>query len=133
MRNTNSTLQYKWFNEVWNNGNESAINDLMTEDAIAHGLTDQRGPEAFKTFYNNFKKQFSNIDIEVEDVVVQDDMEVSRCKVKAIETATGKPVEFSGTCMTQIKDGKIAEAWNHFDFLSMYQQLGHTLTPPGNQ
>ena len=27
-----------------------------------------------------------------------------------------------------IKDGKIVEGWNNFDFLSMYQQLGMTLS-----
>jgi predicted ester cyclase len=104
----------------------------MTEDAIAHGLTDERGPAAFKTFYENFQKQFSNIHVEVQEVISEDDMEVSRTMVKATEIATGKPVMFSGLCMTQIKDGKIAEAWNHYDFLSMYQQLGHYLTAPAS-
>lgn len=130
MRDKNSTLQYRWFDEVWNKGNENAIDELMTEDAIAHGLSDEKGPAGFKTFYRNFKNQFSNIDIEVEDVVTQDDMEVGRCKVNLTETATGKDVAFSGLCMTKIKNGKIDEAWNHFDFLSMFQQLGHSLTPP---
>jgi hypothetical protein len=26
-------------------------------------------------------------------------------------------------CVARIKDGKLAEGWNHFDFPSMYQHL----------
>ena len=35
---------------------------------------------------------------------------------------------FTGMCIARIKDGKIAEGWNNFDFLSMYQQLGMQLS-----
>ena len=31
--------------------------------------------------------------------------------------------------MVRVEGGKIAEAWNHYDFLDMYQQLGQVLTP----
>jgi predicted ester cyclase len=31
-------------------------------------------------------------------------------------------------CIARIENGKIAEAWNNFDFLSMYQQLGMQLS-----
>jgi predicted ester cyclase len=31
---------------------------------------------------------------------------------------------FSGVCVGRIKDGRLVEAWNHFDFLGLYQQLG---------
>jgi hypothetical protein len=30
-------------------------------------------------------------------------------------------------CIARIENGKIAEAWNNFDFLSMYQRLGMQL------
>jgi predicted ester cyclase len=32
--------------------------------------------------------------------------------------------------MLRIKDGKIVEAWNNFDFMSMFQQLGAIQPPP---
>jgi hypothetical protein len=38
--------------------------------------------------------------------------------------ATNRPVEFTGICIVRICEGKIAEAWNNFDFMSMFQQLG---------
>lgn len=38
MRNSKSTLLYKWFNEAWNNDNESAIEKLMTTDSYDHSI-----------------------------------------------------------------------------------------------
>jgi predicted ester cyclase len=131
MRNVQSTLLFKWFNEVWNKGDENAIDKLLTSDAKANGIIadDQpKGSEGFKLFFNDFRKQFHDIKIDVEDVIAQDEIETARTTVSAIHTDTGKKVTFSGMCMAKIKDGKIAEAWNNFDFLNMYQQLGQKLT-----
>lgn len=88
------------------------------------------GPgEGFKIFYNNFKSQFRNINIEIEDVVTQDDIESARTIVNAVHAETGSPVTFSGICMARISNGKIAEAWNQYDFLNMYNQIGLKLVP----
>ena len=38
--------------------------------------------------------------------------------------ASLKPVDFWGMTMVRVRDGKIVEAWNTFDFLSFYQQIG---------
>ena len=132
MRNIQSTLLYKWFNEVWNDDNEDAIDALMTCDVHAHGIVpdDQPcGADAFKIFFREFRSQFHDVKISVDDVIKQDDIESARNTIHAVHTATGKPVSFSGICMVQIKDGKIAEAWNQYDFLSLYQQTGQKLVP----
>ena len=39
------------------------------------------------------------------------------------EAGTGKPVKFSGMVISRWRDGKIAEAWNNFDFHLMELQL----------
>lgn len=38
--------------------------------------------------------------------------------------ATGRPVEFTGVAIVRISGGKMVEAWNNFDFMSMFEQLG---------
>jgi len=132
MRNVQSTLLYKWFNEVWNKGDENAIDKLMTPDSDAHGILKEdqpKGAEGFKIFFNDFRNQFHDIKIDVEDVISQDDIEAARTIVNAIHTESKKPVTFSGLCMVRIADGKIAKAWNNYDFLNLYQQLGQKLTP----
>ena len=132
MRNVQSTLLYQWFDEVWNKNDENAIDKLMTNDSRAHGIVTEdqpRGAEGFKLFFKDFNSQFHNIKIDVEDVISQDDMESARTTVNAIHTESKKAVIFSGICMVRVADGKIAEAWNNYDFLNLYQQLGQKLTP----
>jgi len=132
MREAKSTILYKWFNDVWNNDDETAIEKLMTHDSSAKGILPEehpKGAEGFKIFFRDFRNQFHNINIEIEDVIAQDDMESARTIVNAIHTATGKNVSFTGICMVRVQDGKIAEAWNNYDFLNMYQQLGQNLSP----
>jgi predicted ester cyclase len=131
MRNVQSTLLYKWFDKVWNKGDENAIDELMTNDSEAHGIIPEgqpKGAAGFKIFYKGFRNQLHDIHITVDDVVSQDDLESARTTVTAIHTQTGKAVKFSGICMVRVADGKIAEAWNNYDFLDMYQQLGLKLT-----
>lgn len=131
MRNVKSTLTYKWFEDIWNNGDEHAIDRLVSPGAKVHGIADQHlsGPEGFKTFYRDFKSQFHDIKMTVEDVVAQDDFEAARTTVNAIHTESNKPVTFTGMCMARIADGQVQEAWNNYDFLTMYQHLGQSLAP----
>jgi predicted ester cyclase len=131
MRDTKSTLLNRWFEEVWNQNLEDSIDKLMTTDSHAHGILpsdQQQGAPGFKLFYRGFKEQFDNIRIIIKDVISQDDMECALTEVTAQHRETGKTVRFSGQCMVRVQDGKIAEAWNHYDFLDMYQQLGQVLT-----
>ena len=59
----------------------------------------------------------------------------ARCTVRAKHqgdtlgfAATQRPVEFTGMCFTRWRNGQIVEAWNNFDFMAMFHQLG--VTPP---
>jgi predicted ester cyclase len=130
MRDLKSTLSYRWFQEVWNEGREDLIDELMSQKSIVHGIAEgqTKGAEGFKSFYRDFKSQFHDIRVDFQDALSQDNMECALAQVTATHTETGKKVSFSGLCMCRFEDGKIAEAWNHYDFLSMHQQLGRVLT-----
>jgi len=56
---------------------------------------------------------------------------VAYCRVTATHggpglgvAATGRPVSVHGMTMARIADGRIAEGWNCYDFLGLFQQLG---------
>jgi len=38
--------------------------------------------------------------------------------------ATQSPVDFTGMTIVRIKNGKIVEAWNNFDFMTLHRQVG---------
>jgi predicted SnoaL-like aldol condensation-catalyzing enzyme len=135
MTDAPSTIVHKWFQEVWNNGREDVIGELMADQAIAHGITDainDRGPEGFRRFYQKFRTDFSDIYVATDKIMRDEDLEVAHCHVTATHAESGTPVSFSGMTMARIVDGKIIEAWNYFDFLGMYQQLGMELAPKSN-
>jgi predicted ester cyclase len=93
-----------------------------------------RGPTDFKPFFRQFRAAFPDIRITVEDVLVDGDRIAARCSVTAKHTGPGimpaptnKSVSITGMCISRVENGKIAEGWNNFDFLSLYQQLGMQL------
>ncbi len=135
MRNIKDTLSYKWFTEVWNKRSEEAIKRMMIDDSIARGIEgtgipDNRhtkGAEGFRLFFRGFCSVFKDIHVDIEDVVCQDDTEAARIVVHAIHKESSARVQFTGISMIRKEDGRIAEAWNNFDFLTMYQQIGMKL------
>ena len=136
MSENNKALMRRWFEEVWNKGRAEAIPEMFADEGIAHGLSDDpasplRGPAGFLPFHAQFREAFPNIEVVVEDQIAEGDRVATRCSVRGKHAgdslgfaATGSPVEFTGITITRIKDGKIVEAWNNFDFMKMYKQLG---------
>lgn len=130
------TFLHRWFEEVWNQGNESAIDELLHDDVIAYGLTDAkgetvRGKEDFKAFFRNFRSAVPDIRVELGETMCDGDRVAAVCHVRGVHSGDGIPVavnnaplNFSGILMVRLKDGKIAEAWNYFDFMTMFGQMG---------
>ncbi len=136
MSEANKQILKRWFDEVWNNGNADAIAEMFAAEGIAHGLTDDlenplRGPDSFRTFHATFRGAFPDIIVAVEDMIAEGDKVAARCSVRGKHegdnlgfAATQAPVEFTGITIVRIKDGQIVEAWNNFDFMRMYRQVG---------
>ena len=124
-----SALLQQWYDEVWNKANEDFIDQAMDKDVIVHGLDPEgttKGIESFKLFYQNFRKEFPVTTVEVQTLVSDGQFATGYCNVSA-KNAAGKDVSFTGLSVIKFKDGKLVEGWNNFDFLKMYQQLGHIL------
>ena len=126
----------RWFDEVWNKGREEAIEEMFAADGVAHGLVDEngeelRGPAGFKPFFRRFRAAFPDIEVSVEDCICEGDRAAARCTVRAIHqgdglgvAATNNAVEFDGLCIIRVRDGRIVEAWNNFDFARLNRQIG---------
>ena|SRR3982750_2304236 len=129
------TLLDRWFNEVWHKGNEDAIDEMMDKNAVIHGLetnADLKGPDAFKPFYQKFRESFPVIDVKLQHLIKTDEFEAAYCTVTG-KNVEKKNVQFNGIVIARFKNGKLTEAWNAYDFLSMYQQLGLQLVGPNEE
>ena len=136
MPEDNKALLRRWFEEVWNKGREGAIDEMFAEDGVANGLTDDageplRGASGFKPFFRKFREAFPDIEVVVEDAVAEGDKVAARCTVRGRHrgdtlgfAATEQLVEFTGMTFARVRDGKIVEAWNNFDFMAMFRQVG---------
>ena len=95
------------------------------------------GPEKFKELHRKFVRSFPDVSITVEDMISDGDKIAARATVRLTHTGenftfsaekslapSGKKIEFSGMTITTIRNGQIAEAWNSFDFLRFYTELG---------
>ncbi len=142
MSEENKALIRRWFEEVWNKGRAEAIDEMFDEEGVAHGLADAggqplRGPGGFRPLFRTFREAFPDMEVVVEDTVAEGDKVAARCTVRGRHrgdslgfAATDRPTEFTGICIVRVRGGKIVEAWNNFDFMSMFRQLG-ALRPPG--
>ena len=96
-----------------------------------------QGTAAFKTVFRMFREALGDLEIAVERTVTEGDTCAAYCRVKGRHIGhalggapTGNPVEFSGITICRVRNGRIVEGWNSFDFLTMYQQIGWVKNPP---
>jgi len=129
------TLLHRWFDQVWNEKNTSAIHEMMSEDTLIHGLSGPGGPpvrgaSAFEAFHSNFISAFPDIHVDIADVVTEGDRMACRfiCTGKQSGdlpeiAATNKKVLFDGSGVCTVADGRFTEVWNIIDFPKMQYDL----------
>jgi steroid delta-isomerase-like uncharacterized protein len=130
----------RWFEDVWNNGRESVIDEMIAPDAVAGGLAQHGrplvGPAAFREFYRPMKSALPDIRITVDDVIAEGDQTACRLTARGTHTGPGLGVPPSGRAVTftaivwlRWRDGQVVQAWNEFDAASVMAQI--MPGPPG--
>jgi predicted ester cyclase len=129
-------LLERWFEEVWNQARESAIDEMASPDIVAHGLVDAQGQtvssrEKFREFYRQFRSAFPDLRVDVHDAMVDGDKVMVRCEAHGTHQGEGmnmrptqKNVRFGGIIIARVRNNQLAEVWETWDFLTLYQQLG---------
>ena len=134
----NKALARRWFEEVWNHGRTSTIDEMLEANAVVRGLgADLVGPAAFKSFHAAYREAFPDVRLQVDAIVEENGVLAVRWSGGGTHqgdslgfAATGRPVRFSGVTFMRVEGGKFVEGWNVFDQLGMLQQLGVTSLPP---
>src|SRR5262245_16441522 len=95
-----------WFDEVWNQGSEDAIDRLLSADGVGDDLPESgktiRGPAEFKPFFRKFREALPDMQIVVTQTVTEGDRVAALCDVTgthqggALGPPTGRPVRFKG-------------------------------------
>jgi steroid delta-isomerase-like uncharacterized protein len=126
----NKQLARRWFEEVWNQGSESAIDELLHPEGKAYGFSEPDsvliGPEGFKTIHRVFHNTFGNIHINIDDLIAEGDRVAIRWTCTAIHNgdgfgfpATGKNATIPGSSFITCRDGKLTEGRNFMDLTKL--------------
>jgi predicted ester cyclase len=136
------SVMREWFDQVWNDGDESAIDRLFHPDGVFRGLPTPdgqpiRGPVEFKPFHRAFLSALPDMRITLLHTVCQGDLVLAHCRVTGMHRgdglgvpATERHLDFYGFALGRVEGGQLREGWNCFDFLDMYRQLGVELALP---
>ncbi len=115
--------------DIWNNGNMAAIDEVIAADYVSNGQP--IGRDGFTQFVTAVRSAFPDLRFTINDMVAETDKLAVRYTGHATHQgefsgipATGKSITITGIDMFRIADGKIVEEWLRFDRLGMRQQMG---------
>jgi steroid delta-isomerase-like uncharacterized protein len=129
----NRSLTQRFYEEVWNNGNLDAVDDIMTGDFVDHAAPPgfPPGPAGAKQVFMMYRGAFPDFRLSLGDLVAEGDKVVARWSTQGTHQGelmgippTGKRVEVTGIDIFRFAEGKMAEHWSEFDMLGLLQQLG---------
>jgi steroid delta-isomerase-like uncharacterized protein len=132
-RNDEIAIARRWTEDVLNNHDLAALDQMLAADVVHHGavFVDEHGPQEVKRALGALLTAFPDIQFSVDLVVAKDDMVAIRWTGRGVHGATfmgmaptNRPIEFSGVNIYRFACGKIAEGWSEADRLGLLQQLG---------
>src|SRR5277367_6373120 len=92
MSEQNKALARRWFEEVWNQGRESTIDQLFHPEGKAYGFPDPNsilGPEEFKAIHRAFHNTYGDIHVAIDDLVAEGDSVAVRWTCTMIHKGDG--------------------------------------------
>ncbi len=136
----NSAMARRGIEEIWNQGKLDVIDEIYAADFVYHmpGSLDIQGTEGYKQFVTMYRIAFPDIQFTIEDQFSEGDKGVMRWSTTGTHKGelmgippTGLSAPSTGISIGRYADGKCVEAWNSWDALGMWQQLG--VIPPIGQ
>ena len=129
----NKTIARRFNDEVWDGGDEAALDELFAEDAVDHGAIPGQPPgrEGHKYQLNLFRTAFPDLHVTSEDIFSEGDKVAYRWTGRGTHQGelmgiapTGKEVTFRGIDLLRIAEGKVVERWSEYNALDAMQQMG---------
>ncbi|WP_300517548.1 nuclear transport factor 2 family protein [Aliiroseovarius sp.] len=115
-----------WYDRIWLQGDLDAIDELFTPDTEAQGMMEFAvGPEDFKALVPAFLAQVELEKVSYDKVLELGDWVWAHMSAHATSRASEAPITVTGQIMVRVQDGRIVEAYNQFDFLTLFEKLGY--------
>jgi len=134
MTTTSKETSRRVFEEVWNNQNLAAIDQLMAQNYVHHDPQSPNVPsgiEGYKQFVRQYLSAFPDLQMNIDEQVSEGDTVVIRWTATGTHKGnlpplppTGKTIKVTGITVARLSNGKFVESWNNWDALGLLQQLG---------
>jgi len=131
----NKAVARRWSEELWGRGDLAVADEIIAPDYVRHDPGDPfpaHGPEDVKRIVTMLRTMLPDFKIEVEAMIAEGDMVVSRYTTTATDTKgymgmppTGKSIRTPAIQIFRLSNGKIVESWAARDDLGTLRQLGH--------
>jgi predicted ester cyclase len=133
MSQGNIAVIRRWFEEVWNQGREETIGELLDGESVCY--TDDgpiRGPDEFRErMYAPLHAAFPGLRVEIEAIVADGDVVVVRWGATGTHrgeglgfAATHRDATFRGMTWVRIVDGTLREGWQCSNIPEVIRGLG---------
>lgn len=121
-----SQLLKEWYDQVWVHGDLEAIDRFFDPSAMAEGIIPemQVGPDDFRELVMAFRHHVGDIKVELPKTIEDEEWVSAILHVHTSRADNGAPIEVTGQVMARFAEGKLVEAYNQFDFISLFEQLG---------
>ena len=124
--------------QLQEHGDLNTVDQVIAPNWVNHdgSVPPLQGPEGFKRLTMGFRSAFSDIRLEIEDMVAEGDKVAARWRFHGTNSGsfwgmppTGKAVNVTATGIFRVVDGKVIDNWVNLDFLGLLQQLGVVPAP----
>ena len=138
----NKAIVARFYEELWNNRKVEVADEIFAGECVTHQLQSGaevtsagRSPEVLKHHVGEWLKGFPDLRFEVEEMIAEGELVMSRCVMRGTHAGEWMGVEASGRQVSirmmvvhRIAKGKIVEDWVLVETLGFLQQLG--VVPP---
>ena len=127
----NKTLIREFFEQVWNQGSEAAIDRFIAEDAAGNDPDFGIGREGFKRQWRLWREAFPDLRFAIEEMVAEGDTVVARWTLTGTHQGqflgfvpTGRRIRVGGMSLDHLRNGVLVAGFDGWDNLGLRQQLG---------
>src|SRR5437762_6584201 len=134
----NKAVIRRFFEDLWNNRNLTAADELFDPECISHQLRSKTKPGGVSRTSESFKQEigrwlvgFPDLNFRIEQMISEDDRVVTHCTVTGTRKGqltgiepSGNQVDFPMIVIHRLRNGRIVEDWVLVGALILFQQLG---------
>jgi predicted ester cyclase len=134
---SNKALAREFFEQIWNNKDERAIDRMIVENAAGNDADFGAGREAFRKQWREWQAAFPDLHFEIIDLIAEGEKVLTRWVLTGTHSGapfmgkapSGNKIRVEGMSLDRIANGMVQEGCDGWDALGFRRQLG--LLPEG--